>query len=286
MVMGPTHAMSGAAFALTASAFGATVFSFADMPLPVVILWTIVCAGAALAPDIDSYTSTVVNSFGVLGRLGHNLANGISLTVHETTRTKYDKPKNNGHRTFFHTIAMGVIVGLLVSAGSSLPGTVTILDKNFATGQLFSVFVMGLFLHLALAGLFEKQIKKARKKYGPYILMGTSALTAVGIAYLLPEDENYSWLGMAVAAGWIIHLLGDMITKMGVPLAWPLKIRGKRWYDVTLPVFLRISAGGAFEKAVLLPVLTFITAVALMWHIPGVSHVATNIIEWFGGLFT
>lgn len=285
MVMGPTHAMSGAAFALTASAFGSTALALAGQPLAVVLLWTAVCAGAALAPDIDSHSSTVVNSFGIFGKMLHQLVNAISIAVHEVTRTKYDKPKQNGHRTLFHTPVMALLVGGLVSAGSSLPGTIDLFGKTFATGQLFSVITMGIFLHLAMAGLFEKQIKKARKQYGPYILMGFSWVMAFLTALALPEEEKYSWLGIAVAAGWIIHLLGDMITKMGVPLAWPFKIRGKRWYDITLPSFLRISAGGAFEKVILLPLFTLITSVMLIWHIPGVSHLATSFFEWVKGLF-
>lgn len=80
---------------------------------------------------------------------------------------------------------------------------------------------------------------------------------------LLPENETYGWLGLAVGVGWFAHLLGDAITKMGVPLAFPFKIRGKRWWDVTLPAFLRIRAGGTFEKAVLLPFCTIATLVLL-----------------------
>lgn len=281
MVMGPTHAMSGAAFWLTASALGTSIAALNTSSLPVILLGTAVCAGAALAPDIDSGRSTVVNSFGALGRIGYHLANGASVSVHSATRTKYDREVSNGHRTLFHTLAMALLVGGLVSLGSSLPGTVEIFGKVFPTGQLFSLIVMGLFLHLALAGLFEKQVKKYRKKFGPYVLMASSAAITIPIAFILPENEKYQWLGIAVGLGWMMHILGDAITKMGSPVLWPLKIKGKRWYDVALPSFLRITAGGRFEKAVLLPVLTVITSVALIWHIPGMPEVTSSVVDWF-----
>lgn len=280
MVMGPTHAMSGAAFWLVASAFGSTLAALNTSSLPVVLLGTIVCAGASLAPDIDSHSSTVVNSLGIFGKPLHKVVNGVSLAVHETTRTKYDKPRDNGHRTLFHTAAIAILMGALVSLGSSLPGEVGILGKDFPIGQLISILVLGFFLNLGLAGIFEKQVKKARKTYGPYVLWAISTAGAFGIAALLPEGEKFSWLGIAVGVGWVMHILGDAITKLGSPFFWPLKIRGKRWYDVALPSFMRIKAGGAFEKFFLLPALTLITALALFWHIPGVSDITHSFIGW------
>lgn len=265
MVMGPTHAMSGAAAWLTAAAFGGgALASIASGGPAVITVGSIVCAGAALAPDIDSHSATVVRSFGAFGKLMHALVNAISVSVYTMTATKYDSPKSNGHRTLFHTTLMAIIVGGLVSLGSSIPGTTVIMDKTFANGQLFSLGVMAIFLHLGLAGIFEKQVKAARKKYGPYLLMLGSLIITAMIAYFLPENERYSWLGIAVAMGWFMHLLGDMITKMGVPLAFPIKIRGKRWYDVSLPSFMRISADGIMNK-VLLALCTLISAVMLVW---------------------
>lgn len=277
MVMGPTHSMSGAAFWLSASALGANLAGLNTSSLPVILLGTAACAGAALAPDIDSPRSTVVNSYGFLGRIGYQVANFLSLTAYEMTRTKYDNPRQNGHRTLFHTTFMAVLVGGIVALLSSLPGTIDILSKTFQLGQLFSITIMGAFLHLALAGIFEKQVKKYRKKFGPYILMGITAALTILIAYLLPPNEKYAWLGISVGAGWFIHLLGDMITKMGVPMFAPLKIRGKRWYDITLPAFMRIKANGKFEHVVLLPLLSLITAIALFLHIPGMKNMLSSL---------
>lgn len=267
MVMGPTHAMSGAAGWLAAStAVGASFATFHPGSVPVLALGTMVTAGAALAPDIDSHSSTVVNSFGFLGRRGHDFANAMSVSVHSATRTRYDKRVEGGHRTLFHTGLFAIGAGLAVSGLASISANVEIMGKMFTWGQVFSLFIMFIFTHLAFAGLFESKVRNARRKYGPYVMMAGSAAFTLVAATLLPENETYGWLGLAVGLGWFIHLLGDAITKMGVPVLFPIKIRGKRWWDVTLPAFMRIRAGGTFEKVVLLPLLTVAVFVLAVNH--------------------
>lgn len=280
MVMGPTHAMSGAAGWLAGTAVaGAAIGGFQSGSLPVLLMGTMVTAGAALAPDIDSHSSTVVNSFGVIGKGAHHAANGASVSVYNATRSRYDKPRTNGHRTLFHTGVVAIGAGLLTSFLGSISATVDIMGKTFTWGQVFSLVIMFIFTHLALAGLFEKQVKSARKKYGPYLMMLASAVLTLITAKFLPENNTYGWLGLAVGLGWFIHLLGDAITKMGVPVVFPIKIKGKRWWDVTLPSMLRITAGGKFEKVILLPALTVATAVLLFFAIPGMTEFVNSVIS-------
>ncbi len=263
MVMGPTHAMSGAAGWLAGAGAGLTITGITlSEPFPLV-LGTLITAGAALGPDIDSHSSTVVNSFGVFGRVAHSLVNAISVGVYTMTKTKYDPERTNGHRTLFHTTFMAILMGMLVSVGASLPMSsgFVLFEKDLLWGQIFAILTFFIFFHLSLAGLFEKYFKKNKRKYGAYGMMLFSLGITLLIVYLFPEGKNYAWLGLAVGGGWFIHLIGDMITKMGVPMAWPIKIRGHRWWDVTLPALFRIRADGYFEKIILLPALTIATIV-------------------------
>ena len=124
---------------------------------------------------------------------------------------------------------------------------------------------------MGLAGVFEKSIKKARKKLGVYTIMIGSIIGTLVIGYFLPENENYWWLGVAATGGILIHILGDMITKMGIPMMWPIKFKGKRWYDVSLPSFMRISAGGWFEQVVLFPIFSVVTTISFFLCIPPVA---------------
>lgn len=268
-MMGRAHAMSGTAIALTATAIGVGPLDARTAPLAIIAMYTIVVAGGALAPDLDSHSSTVVRSFGIFGKLAHELTNAISLLVYNITKTKNDKPKTDSHRTFFHTTAFAILVGFIVSGLSAIPAAAPfhIWDRSYTVGQLFSLLIMWFFLHLGLAGLFDFALK-ARKKFGPYLVMLASAAGTLVISRFLPENETYWWLGIAAAGGMLIHLLGDFITKMGVPILWPLKIRGKRWYDVALPSFMRIKAGGWVETTVLFPIFSLLTIVAAIFCIP------------------
>jgi membrane-bound metal-dependent hydrolase YbcI (DUF457 family) len=266
-MMGPAHSLSGAAIWLGGTATYSYITQTPIDPV-VLVMGTAVLAGAALGPDLDSYTSTVTRSFGIFGRILYYLTNGLSLVVHAATRTHKDQPVENGHRTLMHTLVAAIGVGLLTLALTSLPGTVTIFDKEYATGQLFALGIMAFFLHLGMAGLLSKQIKKAKKSFGPYLLMLVSLTLTVITAFFLPTyDTGYQWLAFVVGGGWAVHIAGDSITKMGTPFLWPIKLRGKRWYDIALPGPLRITAGGAFEMKILTPVFLLVIAAGLVINI-------------------
>lgn len=275
MVMGPTHAMSGAAGWLAAATLATPLVG--THPLPVVAVGAAVCAGSALLPDLDcpgslssKDGSTVVRAFGYLGEaVGHTL-NALSLAIYNLTRTRKDPARNDGHRTFTHTAVFALILGAAVSALTTLPGTMTVLGEERATGDLAAIAIMGAMLHLALFGLCEKWAKKTRAKHGLLGVAATSAaLTAATLATLPPGQNAFTWLGLAVGLGAAIHCLGDAITKMGVPFLWPVPINGRRWWDITLPAAFRIRAGGTFEYAVLLPALTLATVVLAAYATPG-----------------
>lgn len=280
-MMGPSHAMSGAVAYLGIASLGSSVtatgYFITDEPA-VILMGTLVTAGAALAPDLDSHSSTITKSFGIFGKVGHEAINALSMMVYNGTRTKYDQNKGNGHRTLFHTGLFAIIAGIFTAFFSSIGGDVSLFGHDYTWGQMASLFTMFIFTHLALAGLFEP-MRKARKKYGPYVMMLASLGITVAIATFIDDSANYPWLGACVALGWFMHLLGDLITKMGVPLLFPIKIHGKRWWDVTLPTFMRIKAGGAFEMAVIVPLLTVLLFVFSFTAIPGVSETIQGIIN-------
>lgn len=257
-MMGKTHVMSGAAFALSSAAFGFGPVQAATTPFAVVALYTAVLAGGSLWPDWDSKPSTVVRSFGIFGTMAHEFINAISVLVFSITRSRRDSHREGGHRTLFHTILFALFTGATISTLASLPQQVTILNKDFTLGQIFALLTMWAFLHVGIAGLFEKTIKKARGLLSVYGVMFASLAGTFLISYLMPEKQTYWWLGLAATIGMIMHLLGDMITKQGIPMFWPIPIIGKRWYEVTLPSFLRIKAGGDFENMVLMPIFTLI----------------------------
>jgi hypothetical protein len=267
-MMGRSHSLSGAGIFLVGSAVYQQSTQTPIDPA-VLVMGTIVFAGAALAPDMDSYTATVTKSFSFVGRILYYLANMIGLFFYNITKTKYDEPKTNGHRTFFHTGISAILMGGLVGLATAAGGSTLIFGKEFSWGEIFALIIMAFCLHVALAGIFQTQLKKAKTGIGPFILAAASLTVTVILSRFLPDPDNagtYAWLGLAFGGGWLVHILGDLITKMGVPLFWPLKIKGHRWYDVSLPSFMRIEAGGTFEKVFLVPLFYVMIFGGAMWN--------------------
>lgn len=289
MVMGPTHAVSGAAAWLVAS--GMTTPLLGHQSWPVVAVGTAVCAGSALLPDIDcpgslstKDGSTVVRAFGFVGEAVGHTVSAAALAVYNLTKSPKDVPRSNGHRTLTHTAVFTVGLGLAVSAGTTLPGTVDLGGKQWSVGTLVGLVVMWACLHLALFGLCEKWAKRTRAKYGLLAVMLISAAATAAVATALPDTGvQFGWLGLAVGVGAVMHCLGDAITKMGVPFLWPIPIRRKRWYDVTLPGPLRIRAGGTFEYVVLLPALMVVCVGAGLRVLPGGAPVLDSMLTLLTG---
>jgi membrane-bound metal-dependent hydrolase YbcI (DUF457 family) len=283
MVMGPTHAMSGAAVWLSASA-GGLIPVVAGAPLPVVFAGAAVCSGAALLPDLDcpgslssKDGSTVVRAFGFAGEaIGHTLEN-VSQAVYNLTRSKKDEARNSGHRTLTHTLLFAIALSFGVGALASITSTFTVRGHEFSVGQVSTLVVMWAMLHLAMFGLAEKWVKKNRKKYGLlFLVVCSGALTAFTVSQLPPG--GYPWLGFAVGAGSLIHCFGDAITKAGVPLLWPLPIAGRRWFELSTGP-LAIRAGGGFEYAVLLPLFTTVAVVSAVLVVPEARDVVNDIVN-------
>lgn len=65
-----------------------------------------------------------------------------------------------------------------------------------------------------------------------------------------------------------MHCWGDSLTLAGCPWLWPIKIRGKRWYDIHTG-FLRFRAGGKIENVLVTPLLTLGTVALSVNAIPG-----------------
>ncbi|WP_394855805.1 metal-dependent hydrolase [Rhodococcus opacus] len=97
-----------------------------------------------------------------------------------------------------------------------------------------------------------------------------AALLSVMAWQAFPTETGSVSLGVSVGLGCITHCIGDGITREGIPFLAPLvTVKGKRWWEFTLPSLLRIRADGPFEKVVLLPALTVTTVVLAALAVPG-----------------
>jgi membrane-bound metal-dependent hydrolase YbcI (DUF457 family) len=278
-MMGPSHALSGASAWLAGSWALDHFAGYGQSPLAVAV-GASVCAGAALLPDLDlsgkvtrnQGGATVARTFGVFSLFAAEVIEKVSLGIYSATRFPRDPRRTNGHRTFTHTLPFAGLVGW---------GT-TALCGHY--GKWAVVGVMFLMSGLALRGLFDRWAERA----GWLIVTLTAAVLAWLTAAHLPGDRGYPMLGFAVAVGCVVHLFGDMITRSGVPLLWPVPVGRRMWRMIGVPDGIAIRAGGPGEIFVLRGVFTVVAVLAVLGMfapgvLPAIDLAAIDLAARTGG---
>lgn len=181
----------------------------------------IAVTGASLVPDIDCGSSTVSNTFGPVSR-------ALSWMTRKAT---------GGHRRGTHSIGGTAILALVVQ---------TALDHR---GTWWSIAVLTVVLSLCMAGpLRLLRIRGWVDDVAPVPIACAAAWWEAVPLRLVPA---------ALVIGVSVHVLGDMITKRGCPVLWPLSRKSYR--------LARLKAGGPTERWVLTPVFWVSIPVAACW---------------------
>jgi membrane-bound metal-dependent hydrolase YbcI (DUF457 family) len=254
-MMGPSHALSGAAVWLAGS-WALNHFTGYDQSPLAIAVGTAVCAGGALFPDLDlsgkvtrnQGGATVARTFGVLSLFVAECIEKMSLGVYYATKLSKDPRRNNGHRTFTHTLPFTGLVGWGTTALCAQFGRWAVLGVVF--------FMVG----LALRGLFDEWAQRA----GWVIITIVSGVVAWFTFLNLPAGRGYPMLGLAVGVGCFVHILGDMITKNGVPLLWPIPLGRRMWRMIGVPNSLAVKVGGTVEVVVLRTAFSIVSVLAAL----------------------
>ncbi|MFD7920922.1 metal-dependent hydrolase [Streptomyces sp. NPDC059740] len=247
-MMGPAHSLSGAAAWLGVGAAASGLGH--PMPWPVLVTGSLICAGAALAPDLDHKAATISRAFGPISRGLCEIIDRLSHSVYKATRMKGDgSRRSGGHRTLTHTWLWAVLVGGGVSLLAVLGGRWAVLGI--------------LFVHMVLA--IEGLLWRAARVSSDVLVWLLGAATAWIVAGIMDQPGNgahwlfaepgqqYLWLGLPVVLGALVHDVGDAITISGCPILWPIPVGRKRWYPVSTPKPMRFRAGSWVENKVLMP---------------------------------
>lgn len=254
-MMGRAHATSGAAVWLAGCAAAQAFGGHPD--LAVYTVGTAVCAGWALAPDLDHPSSTLARSAGPVSQL---LAAGLGrfgAWVHWRTRTEHDRVDLDGHRTITHTLAWALLWGAVVAVVQRWAGPLTAALLVFASANVG--------VHALLP--------PSQRRFRTGIPVGVAAGLVLGaVAYTLTPGGGW-WLGLAAGVGSLVHCLGDAVTDSGCPILWPVRIgraQPRRWYPVGPPQRMRFAAGGPTESLIVQPLLLLVAAaavVAALWPV-------------------
>ncbi len=224
--MGRTHAATGAAVWLAGCA-ASTVLGHPPGAYELLV-GTPLCAFGAIWPDIDHKSSSVAHSLGWPTRI---LAAGVAWVgkrMHADTCLDGDYPDRDGHRTITHTALFAIVCfvgfGLLGVHG---PRWAVMLVTALAAGTALRALRVRGMTRMVLTG------------------------AVVSVAWWWPAPSGW-WLGWAIGAGAMVHNLGDRDTDTGVPLLWPIPIRGRRWYKFRAARWRRLttSADSRAEAAI------------------------------------
>lgn len=215
--MGASHAATGVAAWLAGCATAAVL---GHDPSPyVVAVGTPLCAFGAVLPDIDCPSSSVARSLGWPTEFLARRVAGFGRWLYTATGTRRDGRDLDGHRTASHTVLFAVLCfvgfGYLGRHG-------------------------GLWAPLAMTVFAAATALRALKVRGPARFVVTAAVALV--AWYWPAPDGW-WLGWAIGGGALVHNLGDRQTNTGVPLLWPIKIRGRRWYKFRAAKWFRFETG-------------------------------------------
>lgn len=189
----------------------------------------VVTAGAALWPDVDHPGSTVSRCLGP-----------ITWTLCRVVQSV-----TGGHRRGTHSLTgCAVLVGLV----------------HVAVQARSTHWAGSVGLALLLAVLLTAVVRLARIKGWTDELLAATA--GAGLAFWPGLDLTL--LPAAVGIGTLVHLLGDMVTRQGIPILWPFSSQ-----RVSLAGF---KAGGWTERWVVLPaavvglpVVTFWEPLTVLW---------------------
>ncbi|GAA1454210.1 metal-dependent hydrolase [Nocardiopsis tropica] len=243
--MGTSHAATGV---LAGAAVGVLVQTD---PLS-----TLICAliggGAALLPDLDEPGSTVGRSLGQVTELTSQKLREASKAAYRRTATEVElrKAQSGGHRHLTHTIPACLAFGVLAGVVALIPLGLGLV--------VFAMVALGL-------GTVLRSIKKLgplkKRKRATLVVAGFFGLSMM----IVPDQALPFWLvGVVVFAGALVHVLGDWLTRSGVPLAWPFVHRGKRWWMFRSPVAFH-TGNSPVEDAIRVGALIFAPIMMVLW---------------------
>lgn len=214
-MMGHSHAVSGALLYAGSAPFLPPLLLHTHLKPADILLGTVLCAGAALLPDLDHHDGTIANFLGPVSKLLCRFVAWVS----------------GGHRHATHSFFFVALMGAGTWAG------VTYLGRYFTLGMTFFL--------LALA---VKALRMHAPGHGHTTWLTVVGVAAAGTAVMDKWMPNApGWLPYAVALGTLAHLMGDCLTKMGAPLLWPHKQR----YEIVLIK----RTGNTMETKVLVPIM-------------------------------
>jgi len=215
--------MMGRTHCLTGVAGGIGVAYLVPLSVPEVIAVTALCAGAALVPDIDHKDATITKTFGPITA-------ALSYVVRKIS---------GGHRWGTHSVLGIMVIGAMAQYG--------VMYRDELVAQIVLCSLMSLALSAAIRLL---RIPGWWDDLAPIpVSIGVVCFTSVPLTVIPP----------ALMLGCAIHVLGDVLTRGGCPLLWPLS---RKRFKLDL-----FKTNGFTERYVVVPVVVTCIFLGIFWKV-------------------
>ena len=168
--------------ALSGALAGYAITALVHTPTITSVLIVVTAAGATCLPDLDEPGSAVADTFG-----------GLSQTIADLI-----KRLAHGHRRGTHTI--------LAAAGTTVVATMFVV-----LAPISGAIIVGVLTSIAFRCAAPRQWRKSI--YG--LVLGTGAAV---LAVRYPPGSLVAW---AIGVGYLLHLVGDVVTASGAPVLLP-----------------------------------------------------------------
>lgn len=289
--------MLGVGHALSGWCAGMTISLGVQAPLPLALTVAGASTGAAMVPDWDHHGSTVTTAFGPASHAVHRGVVILHKATARVLRVPGDPSKPPGaHRGITHWWPFPLVLGGIVAALCALVPWASVA----VLAVLFTLAVRGLSVpeyrddgrgsrgrrwsrrtahRLAGAVPTIFVLKMLRRRVSKLGKPGLVVL-ATGVAYFAVAHGSAGkvgpWLGMLVAVGCVVHVLGDAPTESGVP--------GLRlWTEWRLPKWIAFKAGGWFERLLVWAPLSIVGVLLIPGVWPVVADTAPQLVAQLGG---
>lgn len=199
------------------------------------IVGIIVVVGGALLPDLDNNQSSAGSTLGFAGSIMTIFMQTISSIVWTLAHTRHERHPMTPHRYFWHTLF--VSVGIILIFWLGIPtGDTTIFSS--IKEESFGVFMQNnmaiiLFMILAFMAVLcgSNMVLYRPMKWFKLPKIINYIFPVLVLIYLFTLDYSHlRVLGICIGLGYLFHCLEDFFADSGVPLLWPIPIKGHMWF--------------------------------------------------------
>lgn len=276
--MGKTHALLSVmllciCMLIPINVFKETIWVLKDNIL-FFIVGIVVLVGGALLPDLDNCSSSAGSTLGFMGSICTIFMQSTSSIIWTLLHGKHERMPMTPHRYFWHTLVasiglillfwFGIPVGDITIFGSIKEETLSVFLQN---NMALLFFIIIIFMAV-LCG--SDMIMYRLVKWFKLPKMLSYIFPVLVLIYVFIIDMTHlRILGICIGFGYLFHCLEDYFADHGVPLLWPIPIKGHMWHKCKFIV--TVETGGLINTIIDIVVLAIDIGLIALIFLKGIG---------------